>query len=106
MISLIRLAEGGDDRSGKLVALCPKTIAGTAASNRNALRRVRIMFRSLKEMPRVGKRVFFQDRIFTPPRSVLIPGLLDRRAPRKPCRTALWLGVSRYISASVGSRRH
>jgi len=106
MISFIRLAEGGDNRSGELVAFCPKTIAGTAPSNRNAVRRVSIMFCSLEEgMPRVGKRVFFQDRIFTLLRSALIPGLLDRCAPRSACRTALWLVVSRYIWASVASRR-
>jgi hypothetical protein len=58
MISFIRLSAGGEP-SAELVAFSPKTIAGTAASKRNAVRRVRIMFCSPEGMPPVRKRVFF-----------------------------------------------
>ena len=48
MISLTRLDAGADEESGKLAVLGPKTMTGTPASNRIAVRRVRVTFRSLE----------------------------------------------------------
>ena len=43
MISFIRLAAGEDELTDELALFWPKTMAGAPASNRIAVRRVRIM---------------------------------------------------------------